>query len=68
MFKKSESKKIKLELANHIDERNKKITKKILKGKAKLKARIERNGDFGFGPQHLIFSILNKTGHKFSAR
>jgi len=30
MFKKSESKRIKQELANHIDERNKKITKKII--------------------------------------
>ena len=40
MFKKSESKRIKQELANHIDERNKKITKKLLKGKAKLKAEL----------------------------
>jgi hypothetical protein len=50
MFKRQRANLVKQELANVIDEKNKKITRKILKRKAKLKARIERNGDFGFGP------------------
>lgn len=50
MFKRQKAQVVKQELANAIDERNKKTTRKLLKGKAKLRARIERHGDFGIGP------------------
>ena len=41
----------KLELANQLDQRNKTSTKRRLKARAKLRIRVERNGDFGIGPQ-----------------
>ena len=40
----------KLELANQLDQRNKTSTKRRLKARAKLRIRVERNGDFGIGP------------------
>lgn len=66
MFKRQKAQVVKQELANAIDEKNKKTTRKLLKGKTKIRARIERHGDFGIGPQYIQkFSILNKTGHYF---
>ncbi len=50
MFKRQKAQVVKQELANAIDEKNKKTTRKLLKGKTKIRARIERHGDFGIGP------------------
>ena len=37
-------------LANFIDEKNKQSTRRRLKARAKLRIRVEKNGDFGIGP------------------
>ena len=51
LFKRQQRKIAKQEaLANHIDEKNKQIAKKRLKARAKLRIRVEKNGDFGIGP------------------
>ncbi len=50
MFSKSKKKEAALQLANAIDERNKKTTRRRLKSRSKLRIRVEKNGDFGIGP------------------
>ncbi len=51
LFKRLEKKIAKQEaLANFIDEKNKQNSKRRLKARAKLRIRVEKNGDFGIGP------------------
>lgn len=52
LFKRLEKKIAKQEaLANFIDEKNTQNSKRRLKARAKLRIRVEKNGDFGIGPQ-----------------